>query len=111
MKCPKCKDIEMLKFSFQGVEVDRCQRCDGVLLDKGELGEILERELGVLVEQVSFTPSPMSNDQASAHCFRCDKEMIDLVGAAEVRFEWCDGCDAMFFDKGELSIIQAFEAD
>ncbi len=111
MRCPKCSDIEMLAFAFQGIEIDRCTRCDGVWLDKDELDTILERELGAAIEMVSFTSAPQSDDLAPAHCHRCDRAMMDLVGAADVRFEWCEGCDGVFFDKGELTVIQTFKAD
>lgn len=111
MNCPKCREIPMLAFSFQGVEVDRCPQCDGVWLDKNELDTILQQKLGRQIEQVSFARAPLSDDFATAHCFKCDQEMISLLGAADVRFEWCEKCDGMFFDKGELSIIEAFKAD
>jgi uncharacterized protein len=111
MKCPKCRDVEMLPFAFQGVEVDRCTACDGVWLDKDELNQILEKKLGRQIEQVSFAQNPRSDDSAEAFCFKCNKEMIALTGAADVRFEWCDGCEGMFFDKGEISVIEVFQAD
>ena len=110
MRCPKC-DVEMMSFAFQGIEVDRCPQCDGVWLDKGELEAILERNLGDAIEMVSFATMPRVDDDAPATCHRCGEPMISLVGAADVRFEWCQRCEAIFFDKGELSIIQAFKAE
>ena len=40
MKCPKCHKVEMEKETFAGVEIDRCQVCKGIFLDKGELASI-----------------------------------------------------------------------
>jgi uncharacterized protein len=111
MNCPKCREVTMLAFTFQGIQVDRCPRCDGVWLDKDELNAILDQKLGRQIEQVSFAQAPLADDSAPAHCFRCDRAMVDLIGAADVRFEWCEGCEGLFFDKGEISIIEAFEAD
>jgi len=111
MKCPKCHDVEMYAFAYREVEVDRCPSCDGVWLDKDELETILNNELGAQIDLVSFTQNPPSSDEAPAYCHTCDREMTALVGAADVRFEWCETCEGMFFDKGELTIIQAFEGD
>ena len=111
MNCPKCANVEMLAFSFQELEIDRCPSCDGVWLDKDELETIINRELGTVIDLVSFTQNPQSGDEAPAHCHKCNKPMIVLTGAADVRFDWCDGCEGLFFDKGELSTIQNFDAE
>jgi Zn-finger nucleic acid-binding protein len=37
--------------------------------------------------------------------------MTVLTGAADVRFDWCEECEGMFFDKGELTVLEQFEAD
>jgi Zn-finger nucleic acid-binding protein len=43
MKCPVCKDIDLVMSDRQGVEIDYCQSCRGVWLDRGELDKIIER--------------------------------------------------------------------
>ena len=45
MKCPVCKDIELLMAERQGVEIDYCPTCRGVGLDRGELDKIVERSV------------------------------------------------------------------
>lgn len=42
MNCPVC-NIPLLMTDKQGVEVDYCQKCRGVWLDRGELEKIIER--------------------------------------------------------------------
>lgn len=42
MNCPTCK-VELKMADRQGVEIDYCPQCRGVLLDRGELDKILER--------------------------------------------------------------------
>lgn len=111
MKCPKCENQEMMDFTFHDVEIDRCPHCSGVWLDKNELEAILDRQLGAIVDMPSFSRDKSAVDQMVAQCPRCNKQMIDLVGAADVRFEWCDSCEAMFFDRGELTIIQTFQPE
>lgn len=43
MKCPVCKDPDLVMSDRQGVEIDYCPRCRGVWLDRGELDKIIQR--------------------------------------------------------------------
>lgn len=43
MKCPVCKDINLVMSERQGVEIDYCPSCRGVWLDRGELDKIIEK--------------------------------------------------------------------
>lgn len=42
MKCPRCQ-IDLSISDRQGIEIDFCQQCRGVWLDRGELDKIIER--------------------------------------------------------------------
>jgi uncharacterized protein len=42
MICPKCNN-EMVQVIKHGVTIDTCTVCNGVWLDKGELGELMAR--------------------------------------------------------------------
>lgn len=42
LKCPTC-DIALVITDRQGIEVDYCERCRGVWLDRGELDKIIAR--------------------------------------------------------------------
>ncbi len=43
MKCPVCKDVNLLMAEKHGVEIDYCPECRGIWLDRGELDKIIER--------------------------------------------------------------------
>ncbi len=43
MKCPNCKDVNLVMSERQGVEIDYCPECRGVWLDRGELDKIIEK--------------------------------------------------------------------
>jgi Zn-finger nucleic acid-binding protein len=43
MKCPTCKEPNLVISERQGIEIDYCPECRGVWLDRGELDKILER--------------------------------------------------------------------
>ena len=46
MKCPVCKDVDLVMSERQGVEIDYCPKCRGVWLDRGELDKIIEKSVG-----------------------------------------------------------------
>jgi len=41
MKCPVCKDLNLVMSEKQGIEIDYCPECRGVWLDRGELDKII----------------------------------------------------------------------
>ncbi|MDB4959755.1 MAG: hypothetical protein JWO36_7324 [Myxococcales bacterium] len=106
MKCPACT-TEMAEVNIQHtVVIDRCPQCGGVVLDKGESEMIEALGLAHVVEE--GVGSAHQHRTTSAHCHECDKEMVALRGAGEVEYDWCDGCERLFFDRGELSAFGAF---
>ncbi|MGH7926660.1 MAG: zf-TFIIB domain-containing protein [Candidatus Binatia bacterium] len=52
--CPKCSGT-FEKYEFRGLNLYRCGNCEGIWLNKGELGAILRRQarspLGVLLDR------------------------------------------------------------
>ena len=47
MKCPACKEADLVMSDRQGVEIDYCPTCRGIWLDRGELDKIIERSSGM----------------------------------------------------------------
>lgn len=45
MKCPVCKDKDLVMSERSGIEIDYCPECRGVWLDRGELDKIIERNM------------------------------------------------------------------
>jgi uncharacterized protein len=45
MKCPVCKEPDLIMSERQGIEIDYCPACRGVWLDRGELDKIVEKSL------------------------------------------------------------------
>ena len=43
MNCPRCNDAFLIELDRDGVTVDRCERCRGIWLDRGELEKLLGR--------------------------------------------------------------------
>jgi Zn-finger nucleic acid-binding protein len=53
MKCPVCKEPELIMSERQGIEIDYCPGCRGIWLDRGELDKIVEKS----VEPAAARPS------------------------------------------------------
>ena len=45
LRCPKC-DGTLREIAFEDVQIDRCDRCNGVWLDAGELERLTKHESG-----------------------------------------------------------------
>jgi Zn-finger nucleic acid-binding protein len=89
------------------VVIDRCPSCHGVVLDKGE-SEMIEA-LGLASVIEAGVAAPPEHLRASpARCHECARDMVALMGAGDVEYDWCDGCERLFFDKGELAAFDAF---
>jgi uncharacterized protein len=43
MKCPVCREPDLMMTDRQSIEIDYCPRCRGVWLDRGELDKLIER--------------------------------------------------------------------
>lgn len=60
MKCPTCKEHNLVMSERQGIEIDYCPECRGIWLDRGELDKILEKSKK---EEPGFRPE---NSRSSA---------------------------------------------
>ena len=45
MKCPVCREPDLVMSERQGIEIDYCPTCRGIWLDRGELDKIIEKSL------------------------------------------------------------------
>ncbi len=43
MKCPTCKEPNLVISERRGIEIDYCPDCRGIWLDRGELDKLLEK--------------------------------------------------------------------
>ena len=88
------------------IEIDRCPNCGGIVLDKGESDVIDSLGLAHVIE--GGVTAAHEHRTTPARCHECSREMIALRGAGDVEYDWCDHCERLFFDRGELTAIEAF---
>ena len=58
MDCPRCTGAQLVEIDRDGITLDRCDRCRGIWLDRGELEKLLAR--GTAAERVQ--PRVRDND-------------------------------------------------
>lgn len=96
----------MVTVVIRSVEIDRCPACGGVALDKGEAETIDALGLAHVIE--GGVVATLQHRDTPARCHECAKEMVALRGAGDVEYDWCEGCERLFFDRGELTALGAF---
>ena len=98
----------MVIVEVHSIEIDRCPSCGGIVLEKGETEQIDALGLANVVEAGVPLEEEHDHRTTAAHCHACNKDMIALTGAGDIEYDWCDGCERLFFDRGELTAIDAF---
>jgi Zn-finger nucleic acid-binding protein len=75
MNCPTC-NVSLLITERQGIEIDYCQKCRGVWLDRGELDKLIERaSFAPTTGAASASPAARHMDHDDDdHRFRHSKE-------------------------------------
>lgn len=111
MQCPRCKS-ELFKNTIKEVnvqiEIDECQECGGIWLDKDE---ILPLEKVAKPTFWETRKIPKETDQLiGLNCPKCEE--TQLMKKAEhprdhnVILDYCSNCSGIWLDKGELEAIQ-----
>lgn len=72
MKCPVCKDVDLVITDRQGVEIDYCPNCRGVWLDRGELDKIIERTAAIMEP-----PAPSRSERRDSDRYDDDRDKYD----------------------------------
>ena len=110
MKCPKCQEAlkqrgksDTDEFGF--VVVDVCPKCEGVWLDKGELGR-LNHSLWVDIDEHEFRK--VSEERRRIDCPRCDvtTRPVSPSSLKQLVIDHCPGCDGFWLDRGELKRLR-----
>ena len=82
-----------------GVEIDQCNHCGGVWLDRGEW-KALTRSRGanaVELKVVNLKPT-------SFKCPRCENKLEEGEHSehSDFKIDYCQTCGGGFFDRGEM---------
>ncbi len=64
LRCPRCNE-KMIEFDHHGVTLDRCEACDGLYFDAGELEQVIAAEYPALdsVPETTESANPFEADE------------------------------------------------
>ena len=103
MRCPKCRD-DMQVINYQGTEIDRCNKCNGLWFDVGELELLKNTQAATALDTGSAREGKRYNKLDDYPCPRCNGEMLKMVDTEQkhIWYETCNDCEGSFFDAGEF---------
>ena len=108
--CPKCASLMRL-LKAGDVVVDRCEKCYGVFIDKGERVKLMKEKSLVTGLDIGSEETGRKTDVITEiNCPRCGDEMSHITDRAQkhIGFEYCRKCEGSFFDAGELTDLSEF---
>jgi len=103
MRCPKCRS-DMVQIDVQGTEVDRCNMCNGLWFDAGEIEALRTKEAAAMIDTGSASLGKEYNLVDNYRCPRCGGEMCRTADEQQrhIWYETCADCSGSFFDAGEF---------
>jgi Zn-finger nucleic acid-binding protein len=110
LNCPKCNE-PMRQLKAGTAIVDRCEKCYGIWVDKGERIKLLKDKSLVTGVDIGSVEQGREQDQITeVDCPRCATKMLHVTDKAQkhIGFEHCRKCDGSFFDAGELTDLSEF---
>lgn len=104
LQCPVCS-ATMKKVNVEDVVIDRCEKCFGIWLDKGERLKIVSSKK--TADVVDIGAAKQIADEDRPEVMHCPRDGSPLERRAHpdqkhVIFEFCPECNGSFFDAGEL---------
>jgi len=114
MNCPKC-NISLEARIYEGVEIDKCNQCQGVWLDDGEIVKIVQTkeetfDPNLIRETLSQGCSgiPKNEQQTAVSCPKCQSAMtpINYDYASGIILDRCPQGHGLWFDGNELDKVQ-----
>ncbi|ANN70002.1 zf-TFIIB domain-containing protein [Bordetella bronchialis] len=72
MKCPTCREPDLVMSSRQNIEIDYCPQCRGVWLDRGELDKLIERSVQESGMSQASAPQPQPPQQPAGRPYGHD---------------------------------------
>jgi PAT family beta-lactamase induction signal transducer AmpG len=103
MRCPKCRsDMDLIE--YEGIEVDRCSRCNGIWFDQGEIEQLQNKKAAAEIDIGDKEEGKQQNTIDNYRCPRCSGAMIKMVDPNQrhIWYEKCSDCHGSFFDAGEF---------
>jgi uncharacterized protein len=118
MKCPKDGKELTQKIYEADVEIDHCEYCNGIWLDKGELEKIQETFENdyseFLNKEKNYASSAMEmasqKQEKDLECPSCGELLFkkEYGFSSQIIIDICTGCRGIWLDDGELQQLEIF---
>ena len=108
MKCPKCAGTLGPLMTAEGVELDFCDTCHGILFDRGEVAEYFE--LGTDVPDLKVNVKKAKRTDHT--CPKCGANWAEIPYETgnNLLIDICPQCGVIFLDEGEFVKLEAIAA-
>ncbi len=110
MNCPSCYAL-LSPVKYEGLPVFKCSECDGYLVSNRRVDDIqrrLTKTQSELNEESRGTGTERADNPNQLLCPRChlpmEKEIWKKQGPFQI--DKCLNCDVVWFDAGELAMVQ-----
>ena len=103
MRCPKCRS-DMQQLDIDGTVIDRCNRCQGIWFDAGEMEVLRDKDIAKAVDTGSARQGKILDRIEDYRCPRCGGHMTRVVDEQQrhIGYETCNDCSGSYFDAGEF---------
>lgn len=104
MRCPKCQRDMTTKTLGPSVSIERCAYCAGLWCRKDALLQMHEIRMADLLDDGDTSRGEVYDNIREIDCPNCGHNMVSAQHPLHdhVQLEWCEDCEAFFFDAGEL---------
>lgn len=102
--CPKCRG-KLESIIYQGIEVDRCRKCQGIWFDCLEAEQLRELQGSESLDVGnSIAESQSDRIPQQINCPRCHLKMMQILDLDQhaLWYEKCQKCNGIWFDAGEF---------
>jgi Zn-finger nucleic acid-binding protein len=109
MNCPKCNGNLAPFGTSEGVELDFCDGCFGILFDQGEVAEYFElaKDIPDLTTDLKLA---RKTDITCPKCAHGAWLEIPYKPGGDLLIDLCPGCGAVWLDKGEFPKLEKLAA-
>ncbi len=105
MNCPRCGD-SFNTFEFRGIDLDKCNKCNGLWFDEGELKKIEKMELtGTDLSKLDVNNhGKLEFNTGSGKCPKCENPLVEInfMYESKIKVDACEVCGGLWLDEGEL---------
>ncbi len=109
MKCPNCKDKNLARADYKGIQLDYCNNCQGIWFDRDELRQVKDKEdeflrwidINLWEDYAKFKIS-----KSGKICPSCETPLYTIkYDGFPIEIDLCNICHGIWLDRGEFDKI------